>query len=235
MAWPPTVDDLRQEVQTTRNDSSLHRILQAAVNVVTLYGLDEAVSENHALQLAVTDVQFDALKMESKGGAQMVKEHVRARNGILIELSRLRTDAARGASSGADTVTGPATVPAIAAAPTGTDPIRYLLKDELFTRYPSTTPPKDHSGQRDDDRVEALLDDASVWCAATVPGNLVSGGKMLPVADVPLALLGTVKQVCSDLVSQWLSPRAEKYAADCAACEARAAMRLKAMAQAVSG
>ena len=230
MAWPPDVAALRSEITTQRPDASLHRILQDAVNTVSSYGLDDAISENKALQLAVADVQFDALDMNERNGIQLIKAYERTRVGILKELGRLRRRSEHGLDG-----SGAPTVPAIAAAPTGTDPIRYLSKDELFTRYPSTTPPKDHSGQRDDDRVEALLDDASVWCAATIAGNLVSGGKMLPVADVPLALLGTVKQVCSDLVSQWLSPRAEKYAADCAACEARAAMRLKAMAQAVSG
>ena len=100
MAWPPDVAALRQEVQTKRSDGSLHRLLQASVNVVATYGLDQAVSEHHALQLAVVDVRFDALTVESKGSAQMVKNHVRARNSILIELSRLRTNAARGSAAG---------------------------------------------------------------------------------------------------------------------------------------
>ena len=48
MAWPPTTNELRQEITTPRSDDSLHRILQDAVNTVHSYGLDDATSENKA-------------------------------------------------------------------------------------------------------------------------------------------------------------------------------------------
>ena len=234
MAWPPTVDDLRQEVETTRNDASLHRILQAAVNVVTLYGLDEAVSENHALQLAVVDVQFDALRMESKGSAQTVKEHIRARNGVLIELSRLRTNAARGSSSGAAPVVGPVVVPDPAAAPSGTDAVLYLDYDAWRLRTHSTTPPKRADGQIDEARVTALLTDAALRCVQWIPSTLSRGGRQIPLTGVSLVLFGACRDVCRDLVDHWLSPRSEKWREDCAACEERSADRLRAVARAVA-
>ena len=90
MAWPPLVNELRQEITTPRSDDSLHRILQDAVNTVHSYGLDDATSENKALQLAVADVKFDALDMEERDGVQLLKAYERTRKGILIELGRLR-------------------------------------------------------------------------------------------------------------------------------------------------
>ena len=227
MAWPPTTDELRQEITTKRSDDSLHRILQAAVDVVHPYGLSDAISENMSLQLAVTDVKFDALDMEERDGIQLLKAHERTRNGILIELGRLRRRAVRGLGSA-----GAPSVPAVAEAPTAHTPISYLPINEFLSRYPSTTPPKTAKGEKDRSRLELLLDDAAAWCASVIPGNLVRGGAMLPVAGIPPALLAVCKQVSSDLVTMWLSPRRETYAADCAKCEQAARERLEAVAQA---
>lgn len=230
MAWPPNVDDLRQEITTERSDTSLRRILQAAVNVVGGYGLDAAVSENHALQLAVVDVQFDATRVETKRRAQVVKEHARARNALLIELSRLRQRRERGLDAGGAAATMPATVPEIAAAPTDNTPVLYLTYNDWKARTHSTTPPKRADGQIDQARVTALLTDASAWCAGTIPGTLIRRGQFLPVADVPAALLAVLVDVCRDLVDHRLSPRTDAWRDECAACEERAAERLRAVA-----
>ena len=231
MAWPPTVNELRQEITTRRSDTSLHRILQAAVDVVHPYDLSDAISENMSLQLAVVDVVFDALSMETNGdGRQLVKNHENSRRAILVELGRLRRRAARGL----DSAEAPS-VPAAAEAPTAHQPISYLSYSEWETRAQSTTWPIGASGDTNRQRVELLLDDAAAWCAATIPGNLTRGGIMLPTGDIPHALLAVCRQVSSDLVSMWLSPRSEKYMEDCAACEARAAQRLRDMAQASTG
>ena len=172
MAWPPSVTELRQEVTTQRSNESLYRILQDAVDTVSTYGLSDAISENKAMQLAVADVKFDAISLEmGSDGAQVHKDHRAVRTTILIELGRLRTRAARGLDS-----SDAPTVPAIPTAPTGTVPVRYLSYGLSFSRGTLPPPPKNAAGQRDEDRVEALLDDASAWCAATIPGNLVSGG-----------------------------------------------------------
>lgn len=230
MAWPPSVTELRQEVTTQRSNESLYRILQDAVDTVSTYGLSDAISENKAMQLAVADVKFDAISLEmGSDGAQVHKDHRAVRTTILIELGRLRTRAARGLDS-----SDAPTVPAIPAAP-AVAAVRYLSYADWLLRTHSTTPPKRADGEIDQDRVEVLLDDATSWCSQTIPGNLLSGGNFIPTADLPVALLAACVQVSNDLMTMWLSPRHETYAADCAACEARAAMRLKAMAQAVSG
>ena len=230
MAWPPTTNELRQEITTKRSDDSLHRILQDAVNTVHSYGLDDATSENKCLQLAVADVKFDALDMEERDGVQLLKAYERTRKGILTELGRLRRRAKHGLNG-----SGAPSVPEAPEAPTAHGPVRYLSYNEFLTRYPSTTPPKKADGQIDRARMELLLDDAAAWCASVIPGNLIRGGIMLPTGDVPAALLAVCRQVSSDLVSMWLSPRGEKYTADCAQCEAAASKRLMATAQASTG
>ena len=117
MAWPPDVAALRSEVTTQRSDESLHRILQDAVDTVSTYGLSDAISENKALELAVADVQFTAIRSEmGADGAQVHKDHRAARTTILIELGRLRRRAARGLDS-----SDAPTVPAIPATPAGID------------------------------------------------------------------------------------------------------------------
>lgn len=234
MPWPPTVDDLRQEVTTTRSDASLHRILQAAVNVVAGYQLSEPVATHHALQLAVIDAQFDAVRMETRGGAQKVKEHTRGRNALLIELSRLRRNRARGGDDGQPTA-GAATVPDPAAAPAQAT-VRYLSFEEWSERTMDATKPVNRAGNVNQDRVEGLLDDATAWCASVVPGNLLRGGRYIPTADLPEPLLAVCRQVSRDLVTAWLSPRnSEKYVEMVAACETGAADRLRTVAQAVAG
>ena len=231
MAWPPTVAELRQEVTTDRSDASLHRILRDVVSTVHDYGLSDAVSENKAMQLAVVDARFDAIDLEMQAnGAQIHKNYMRTRTALLIELGRLRRRKARGLNG-----SEAPTVPEAAAAPTAHQPISYLSFNEFLMRYPSTTPPKKADGEIDRDRMELLLDDAAAWCASVIPGNLIRGGVMLPTGDIPHALLAVCRQVSSDLVAMWLSPRHERYAADCAQCEAAAAKRLRATAQASTG
>ena len=231
MAWPPTVDELRQEITTQRSNESLHRILQDVVDTVSTYGLSDAISENKAMQLAVADVKFDALRLEmGADGAQVHKDHRAVRTALLIELGRLRRRAKRGLDSSAAP-----TVPDIPAAPTGVTPIRYLTFSEWETRAQSTTLPISATGGVNQARVESLLDDAAAWCTSVIPGNLMRGGIMLPTSDIPTALLAVCRQVSSDLVSMWLSPRSQKYMQDCAQCEAASSKRLMATAQAVNG
>ena len=230
MAWPPTTNELRQEITTPRSDDSLHRILQDAVNTVHSYGLDDATSENKCLQLAVADVKFDALDMEERDGVQLLKAYERTRKGILIELGRLRRRAVRGLNGA-----GAPSVPEAPEAPTAHGPVRYLSFSEWETRAQSTTRPIGADGRVNRARVELLLDDAAAWCASVVPGNLIRGGIMLPTGDIPAALLAVCRQVSSDLVSMWLSPRSEKYMQDCAKCEQAARERLEATAQASTG
>ena len=108
-----------------------------------------------------------------------------------------------------------------------TTPVRYLPFDEWAIRAQSTTLPIAATGGADQPRVELLLDDAAAWCAGVVPGNLTRGGYLLLPADVSPGLLAVVKQVCTALVTAWLSPRA----VDVTACEAGAAVRLRTAAQ----
>ena len=231
MAWPPTVSSLRLEITTRRSDDSLHRILQAAVDVTATYGLTDAISENMAMQLAVVDVQFDALRVSGGGGAgQVIKDHRAARNGVLQEMSRLRRRAGRGLDS-----SDAPSVPETAAAPTANAPVSYLTFAEWERRTHSTTMPVKADGTVNQERVETLLDDAAAWCASIIPGNLIRGGVLIPEGDLPAALVAVCKQVSTQLIDQWLSPRNEKYVEDCAACEDRAAMRLRDTAQAAGG
>ena len=227
MAWPPTVAQLRQEVQTEAPDAALYRALQNAVEVVDRYNLSDAQAEHHALQLAVVDVRFAALSSRTDAnGAKVEHDHAAARQYILVELGRLRLVKLRRNGGPA-----PPTVPAAPERVVTTTPVRYLSFDEWKTRALSTTLPLDADGQINRARAELLLDDAAAWCAGIIPGNLTRGGYLLLPADVSVALLAVVKQVSSDLVSMWLSPRHARYGADCEECEKAAAVRLKATAQ----
>lgn len=227
MAWPPRVADLRQEVTTQRSDASLHRILQAAVDRVASYGLSDAVSAQMALQLAVVDVQFDATRMTTaNGGGSVIREHTKARNSVLIECSRLRLRKEREGDATQVYVPEPPETTA------STSPVLYLSYGEWETRTQNTSLPVTQAGLANRSRVEALLADATAWCAATIPGNLMPMGHLIVPDELPAALVAVLKQVCFMLVDQWLAPRREKYVEDCAACEARAAQRLKDAAQA---
>ena len=223
------------EITTSRPDESLRRILQAAVNTVSSYGLDEAESTLKALQLAVVDVQFDATRMSGSRGAQVVTDHRMARVGILQEMSRLRVRFARGASAGATVSGTPPTVPAIADTPAAHRPVSYLSFAEWETRTRSTTMPVKADGTVNRERVELLLDDAAAWCASIIPGNLIRGGVLIPEGDLPAALVAVCKQVSTQIIDQWIRPRNEKYIEDCAACEDRAAIRLRDTAQTAGG
>ena len=148
-----------------------------------------------------------------------------SRNAVLAECSRLRRRKVRGLNG-----TGP-TVPAVAAAPTGIDPVLYLSFTAWKVRAKSTTLDRRADGEINKDRVTALLTDASLRCVQWVPGNLARGGVQLPTADLPPVLLGACRDVCRDLVDHWLSPRSESWREECAGCEGRAADRLRAVAQ----
>ena len=237
MAWPPTVYDLRQEVSTDRSDASLHRVLQDAVNEVWEYGLDASTSSQKALQLAITDVQFDALRITSKNGAQVLKEHRITRNALLADLARIKRRLYMSGQLG-ESVAGdsPPVVPAVAAAPTETrgDPALYMTLDDFKETAPSETLPRNASAATNDDRITKLLENASAWCAQTIPGSLVRGGEFIEPADLPTALRFACRQVCYDLVSFWLSPRHDKWREQEAQCQQAAAERLNAMARTVA-
>lgn len=225
--WPPTVADIRAEVTSQKSDAAIHRILQAAVDVVASYGLSEDVSSEQAIKLAVVDTMFDGFHMTTPGAArQMIKQHEMSRRGVLVELSRLAARKARGYPTA-----GPA-VPAVAAAPANTGPVLYLTYAEWQTRARSYSLPIGPTGAINQSRVEALLADASAWCLATAPDVLTRGGGLIPIAELPPALLSVCRLVCMDLVALWVSPRTDRWAEDQATCEERNAVRLRDIARA---
>ena len=74
-------------------------------------------------------------------------------------------------------------------APTGMVAVRYLTFAQWKTRAPSETLPKKADGNIDQDRVEALLDDAAGWFMGFIPGALVdNAGAQIATADLPAAL-----------------------------------------------
>ena len=67
--------------------------------------------------------------------------------------------------------------------------MRYCTYDQWKTRAHSETLPKEAEGDVDQDRVQALLDDAAGWFMGFIPGALIDDeGAQIATADLPEAL-----------------------------------------------
>ena len=107
----PTVAMLLEEYRVSdRTDESLQRILNANAEVADTYAVSEHNKITATLQLSVVDIQFDAVRRQRTGDAQVDKDHREARRGVLVQLAALASRLELLADE-SDTTTEPTTIP----------------------------------------------------------------------------------------------------------------------------